>query len=406
MERKLSVVFLFLYALFFSVAKTLRLPNDWAKAHWLMDYHFGFIKRGLGGEVLGLFFEKTELNIVVLSVVILLTLYFLLLKTAFQTTVKEVNNLKKVLFYQVFFLSQYIVFTAHLIGYLDHLIFLFTFLTIFLILKNKIFYASIIAGVSVLFHEISFFLLIPVSIFAIMVSKNKILDFKYQSLFETSFLTKFFMFLIFPIFVLGSLFYFQDLNSVFTHSAVFNYLKGFKFIKEIPADSVSSGFTKSFAYQWKAQSPHFFQRVFVSTCTVFYGIPMLFMFLMILKYFDFKRNFYLIAIIGFISLCPLFLHAIAYDTYRIWSFPFLIMFLIFMILNLCKFPLNKNSSLHIFDWFLFVISFLLVTFIPNHLFDGEAERFSLLLRVFLSVPIVLMLIFYIKKSQIKKTETL
>jgi hypothetical protein len=34
-----------------TIARTIREPNDWAEAHWLLDYRFGFMKRGLIGTL-------------------------------------------------------------------------------------------------------------------------------------------------------------------------------------------------------------------------------------------------------------------------------------------------------------------------------------------------------------------
>ena len=38
---------LMLGALVATVLRTIRWPNDWSEAHWLLDYRFGFVKRGL-----------------------------------------------------------------------------------------------------------------------------------------------------------------------------------------------------------------------------------------------------------------------------------------------------------------------------------------------------------------------
>jgi hypothetical protein len=102
--------------LIFSVSKTIRIPNEWARSHWLLDYRFGFIKRGLAGELFGFLREETVL-ITILSAGILLLLYFLILKIALKTTL----NFEK--FLQDFILCHFSAFpihrfSAHLIGYL------------------------------------------------------------------------------------------------------------------------------------------------------------------------------------------------------------------------------------------------------------------------------------------------
>ena len=398
MKSRISVFLILFYTLAFSVGKTLRFPNDWAESHWLMDYRFGFIKRGLAGEIFSCLFPKTEFSITVLSAIILFALYFLFLLISGKEIFKKEFEVKKILFYLLFFSSQYIVFSAHLIGYLDHLVLLFTFLTVFLIRKKQIFIASLVAAFSVLIHEISFFILMPISVFALMISQISTEDFSLKLIVKKRNIFQILQFLLLPLLALLSIFLFHDGESL-QHVKVFNYLKKYSFIEENPADSVASGFTKSFFYQWEAQSPHFFQRVFVSTCTVFYGIPMLAMAFFIFKFFDFKKKLDLFLLLNAVCFSPLLLHAIAYDTYRIWTFPFIMLFLVFWILQMYQFPKNEKSSLNIFELFLFAISIIFTLFIPNHLFDGEVERFSFQTRVLCSFPLVFGLIFILKKPK-------
>ena len=54
MRRWLPIVscLLMLGALVATVLRTIRWPNDWSESHWLLDYRFGFVKRGLVGQVL------------------------------------------------------------------------------------------------------------------------------------------------------------------------------------------------------------------------------------------------------------------------------------------------------------------------------------------------------------------
>jgi len=105
MSRKIVLVFLYLYALAFSILKTARFPNEWAESHWLLDYRFGFIKRGLAGEIFGWFFRKDEWSIVVLSVGILFFLYVLIFRIAVKETFRNENSFYRILFFLIFFLS-------------------------------------------------------------------------------------------------------------------------------------------------------------------------------------------------------------------------------------------------------------------------------------------------------------
>ncbi|KQT17987.1 hypothetical protein ASG31_04420 [Chryseobacterium sp. Leaf404] len=405
MKSRIFLAVLYFYALFFSVCRTVRFPNDWAMAHWLMDYHSGIIKRGLAGEIFGFLFTKTELNITIVSAVVLVVLYLAVLMIALKESFRKKIQPLAVLFYLTFFISQYVVFSAHLIGYLDHLIFLMAILTVFLIRKKKVFIASLIAGLSVFIHEISFFLLIPVSVFALILSEIQAREFSLKKLMEGMMVRKMFIFLMLPVASLVSVFYLQEYHLRLNHSQIFSSLKDSGFISESAADSVASGFTKSFAYQWEAQNPHFFQRILMSTCTVFYGIPIAFMLLIIFKIFNLRKNLTLFFATVFICLCPLFLHAIAYDTYRIWTFPLMIVFLLFWILNSSETESLNFEKFPKSEFIIFIISLLLMVFTPLHLFDNEVENVSFFNKMIVLLQIIFITLFGVKKiSDLKKPE--
>lgn len=400
MSRKALIIPLYCYALAFSVLKTIRLPNDWSEAHWMMDYRFGFIKRGLAGEAFGWFFEKSESNILVLSVGMLFLLYALIFIIAVKETGRRKNSFYSILFFLTFFLSQYMIFSAHLIGYLDHVVFLMTFLSIFLIKKRNIFLASAVAAVSIFIHEISFFLLLPVSCFAVIVTES--VKFPMKTLFSLQVAKKLGLFLFLPVFTVFSVSMYQEMNGADYFNTVLSYLEHIPFIAYKVADSVSSAYTKSFSYYFKEQSGHFIQRLFISKATIFYGIPIIFSLWVIFKEFRLQKNFRLFTVLAMVSSVPLLLHAVAYDTYRIWSFPFMIIFLGFWIVSSesaeTRQPCEQISLPGIS---FFVISFALVTLMPNFLFDGQAERFSLPIRITVVLPMLIML-YSIKKAPTQK----
>lgn len=399
MSRKVLLSILCFYSLIFNVLKTLRLPSDWSEAHWMMDYRFGFTKRGLAGEIFGWFFEKNEFSIVILSAGILFLLYILILKIALNEIYKQQNSFYRILFFLIFFLSQYIIFSSHLIGYLDHVIILLTILIIFLIKQKKILLASIVATFSIFIHEISFLLMLPISCFAIIVSEISVEQFSFKNIVSANIIKKLVLFLILPFLTTISISSYQELNNENYFSHIFNYLKQIPFISEKAADSVASAYTKSFSYYFKEESSHFIQRIFLSKGTVFYGIPILFSLWMIFKEFRLKENFQLFFLLMVISFIPLLLHAVAYDTYRIWAFPFMILFLGFWILS-SKFKIKKEETrkLSTLEIAFFIISFLFVTLVPNDLLDNEVERFSLPIRLIMILPIFLIL-YLLKKPQ-------
>jgi len=400
MSRKALLILLYFYALVFSILKTIRLPNDWSEAHWMLDYRFGFIKRGLAGELFGWLSEKNEFTILVLSAGILFLLYFLIFMIAVKETDTRKNSFYSILFFLIFFLSQYIVFSAHLIGYLDHVVFLMTVLSVFLIKKRNIFLASVVAAVSIFIHEISFFLLLPVSCFALILTECR--QFPVKSFFSLNLLKKLALLLSLPVLTTFAVSMYQEMNGADYFNTVFNYLNHIPFIAHKAADSVSSAYTKSFSYYFKEQSGHFIQRLFISKATVFYGIPMIFSLWMIFKEFRLQKNLPIFALLIIISFVPLLLHAVAYDTYRIWSFPFMIMFLSFWILSSKSTETPEpHENISLTELAVFTVSFALVTMIPNSLFDDQVERFSLPIRLIMVLPMLIML-YFIKKAPIQK----
>lgn len=396
------MIFLYLYALIFSVSKTIRIPNQWAQSHWLVDYRFGFIKRGLAGELFGFLSVKNTFSITVLSILILAVLYFLIVKIALKTTLNNSGSYYRILFFIIFLLSQYIVFSAHLIGYLDHIIFLLTILAVYLTIRNKILLASLVAVFSIFIHEISVVLLLPVCCFAIIVNQMPERQFFIRDIFSRSLLKKFALFLIFPFVTAFFISFYQEINGGNYYAQIFSYLRQSSIPANV-ADSVCSAYTKSFTYYFREQYEHFFQRIFISKATIFYGIPIVLLLWLIFKEFKLKQNIHLFIILILITGVPLILHSIAYDTYRIWTFPYMILFLGFWILSVKTGKLEQIEPERPLVWeiIFFMVAFLFVSLIPNQLFDGETERLSLIIKAILILPILLIL-YFLKRSSTQK----
>lgn len=397
MKSKVVISLLYLYALIFSVLKTVGFPNQWSEAHWMLDYRFGFIKRGLGGEIFGWFFEKSQLNILILSSVILILLFGSLLIIAIRHTVKSLGNINRILFYLIFFLSQYMVFATHIIGYMDNLIFLSTILAIELIKYKQILLASILTTFCILIHELSFFLMLPICFFALIIN-NISKELSLKDIFNPSLLQKIFLFLLLPFVAMISLSINQELFGSDRHVSIFKYLSSVRFITKEVADSVSEAYTESFKDYLVSESPYFLQRIFVSKASIKYGIPILFLMFLIYKEFR-KVDIKILIFLAIISLLPLLLNAIAWDTYRIWSYPYLVLFLGFWILS-SKFDTKFvfNDKLSVFENIVLIISIILVSLITTPLFNGFTERFSLIERLLISCPIYFYIFFILKKA--------
>ncbi|EJL68616.1 hypothetical protein [Chryseobacterium populi] len=396
MNRKVLLSFLYVYALIFSVLKTIRFPNDWSEAHWLLDYRSGFIKRGLAGEIFGFFFEKNELNILIVSALILVLLYISVLIIPIKQIFKEQISIYKVLFYLIFFLSQYIVFSAHVIGYLDHVVFLLAMLIIYLIKRKNILFSSIVLSAAILIHEISFFLILPASFFTLIITEILNDRFSFGNIFSPVILKKLFQFFTLPFVVMLSVLLYQEVNGENYYSLILHDLKHYTFINKNAAESVATAYSESFRYYLSNEGRYFFKRIFFSKCTVLFGIPLLFLLLMTYKEFK-NLNLSLFILFVVVSLFPLLLHAIAWDTIRIWSFPFMTLFLAFWVVSSHYKTENYSWKLSVFEIILFMVSIMLVALVPNNLFNGEAERFSLWIRLIWLIPVILGL-YFLKKA--------
>jgi hypothetical protein len=243
--------------------------------------------------------------------------------------------------------------------------------------------------------------MLPISCFALIITEDPDKNFSFKNIFTSYLLKKLALFLVLPFFSIIIVSLYQEINGKDYFSLIYNYLKKYPFINDRRADSLSSAYTTSFSYYFNDESPHFFQRLFISKGTILFGIPILFSLWMIFKEFNLKQHFQLFLLLAIVSFVPLLLHAIAWDTYRIWSFPFMILFLGFWILS-SKFKIEHKESrnLSTLEIVFFILCFLLVTLIPNILFDNEVERFHLIARSIIILPIFLIL-YFLKKPQPK-----
>src|SRR6185436_3901677 len=125
-------------ALAATAARAVRLPNDFAEAHWLLDYRYGFIKRGLAGSVLNLAvrlgLHVSASTIAWISAVVFAALMAALLAIAGRILMRLEWSGALYLTLAAFTTSPFIVTSAQLLGYLDHLTFLLTLAAVWLAL--------------------------------------------------------------------------------------------------------------------------------------------------------------------------------------------------------------------------------------------------------------------------------
>ncbi len=165
--------------LFLSILRGIRLPNLWSYTHFLFDYRYGFIKRGLIGQIFKSFDSSYLISYNFFSIFsfTILALNILLFILMIKDLIKEEDPLFLGISL-VFASSIGIVFFAHTVGYSDHIGLLITLTS--LRIKNlftKALFTFPALICSIFIHEAIFVIFFPVILISFIHSlhgKNRI----------------------------------------------------------------------------------------------------------------------------------------------------------------------------------------------------------------------------------------
>ncbi|HSP90475.1 MAG TPA: hypothetical protein VLN08_06200 [Vicinamibacterales bacterium] len=146
------------WAMAVTMARAVRYPNDFAEAHWLLDYRFGFIRRGFAGTLLSLasstgLASHSEQAVAAASVMALVAFVLLLLWAASRVVSSDTDAGVSFAAAAIFATSPFVVMTAHFMGYLDHLFLAAAFAAAWLARSGRIRSAAALSAVGVLVHE-------------------------------------------------------------------------------------------------------------------------------------------------------------------------------------------------------------------------------------------------------------
>ena len=169
--RKLCSCVLLLGALAATLARTVRWPNDWSEAHWLLDYRFGFVKRALPGEVLSLLtgghvgegaIRTAGVACFALLTAAVLFMVFRILRAARWHSAVVIAMV-------AFVTSPYVVLMAHLVGYFEQLYLVIGFVSILLAQRGRLLFGSLLQALALLVHESSIVVVFPAFTLAAML---------------------------------------------------------------------------------------------------------------------------------------------------------------------------------------------------------------------------------------------
>jgi hypothetical protein len=376
-----------LYAIIISIARTIRQPNDWSEAHWLVGYQLGVYKRGLIGSIVNELFNYEQASTVekfiffcsILLVVIFVFLLFKIYqKISFPLAIAMAT-------------SPLLMMFGHLVAYFDYFLFIITFLSLYCIKTKKKIFIPFLLILGLLIHESIAFIGFPVIVLALLsenLSNQKGIEsqeFK-KKIYET---IKIF---VAPVILLLLLVFFIESGAdvPIKKQAILDHLNKYGFIA-IWHELVADAYNESFIYYLKTQYQDFPNRFFKP---IF--IPIYLNIAFFLAYFHIAlrkqaTKSIVIILVYFVILSPLLLHLIAWDTTRIWVYPLLQATLLFYVFSdACQMRFNGAKKHLAFFLCLFMAIMNIIYEIP--LVDDIPERFSLTKRLALNTPILFYLV--------------
>lgn len=154
-----------------SLLRTVRAPNDWAEAHWLLDYRFGFVKRGLPGQLLTwstdlIGVPVTEALVAGIGHALLAVFAAVMLAMALRIVRATGWRTGPVAAMVVLLTSPFAVLAGHLVGYFDHAFFVLGVLSLWLVRRGAVWAGAVVQAVALLVHESCVLLVYPAFVLA------------------------------------------------------------------------------------------------------------------------------------------------------------------------------------------------------------------------------------------------
>jgi hypothetical protein len=400
--KKLNKYSIYLYSSLvlvyvFTITKAIRLPNDWAEAHWLIGYQFGFIKRGLPGEILRTlsYFYENKLDLIILmSLTIFCLLSIFIIKSCVSIINQKHSGFTDYAVLYTFLASPFVVMSAHLMGYYDHLLYVIVFIAINLKRSQYlIVFTTLLLSVSILIHEISLLIVLPICIFNYIISTN------YSN--SKHLIRNITVIIAIPIITFSFIFYNNVFNSIDPNTLV-KHLSEYDFIRENRNTLVPESITTSFIHYLKTEYSYFFSRILNPNLSINVGVPLFLILFITYEMISLsgKAKKRLFACYLFCVFTPLLLHFIAWDTERISTYALFIAFIGF-------YSLKKNNLLNNYSslssksiCFLFIAACFINSTLKINLMDNVTERFQLLYRLLFFI-FLLVNIYFIKNKSLK-----
>jgi hypothetical protein len=158
--------------LFLSILRGIRFPSIWSYSHFLFNYDFGIIKRGLIGEIISQFNNPYLISYKFLCVfsIAIFSINIILL----SVLIKDFINSQSLILIgcsAVFASSLAVVFLSHSIGYFDHVGLLVALTTLKISgFYKKMLFLLLFMPFALLIHEAIFIMFFPVIFMSLLLS--------------------------------------------------------------------------------------------------------------------------------------------------------------------------------------------------------------------------------------------
>jgi hypothetical protein len=338
------MIILFFYAVFIGFVEGFRMPNLWSINYYIPSFFDGFYRRSLGGTLLWIFGD-IRFNYYFVVFFQFLILFFLIYFVYRAIRYSHAS----ILLATIYFLSPLGGYLFHEVGYIEQLLYFLSFVSIYLLLRLKIFASIILLIASMFFHEMALLTTLPILLFYIFLNDHDI-----------KFAVKF-IFLPAMAFLIVFLF-FQTVST----EALLTLKDNIKLNSSYP---IRDGYFSIFTNEFFGSR----MRFYYTLDNLFLGTMLAVLLLLIILLLNYFQSKFLIQFSAMMAiLAPLFLGFFGWDTDR-WIF---LGFTNFFIISYFIYHKFFNSSSHSkLNYLVLIIFFTAFLSMPDlKYFDGYSPR--------------------------------
>ena len=379
MTRTAAIVGAVVTTTIITCLRAARLPNNFATEHWLIDYRFGFVKRGLVGSIVAvgataLRARPSEAGIQALAVVAFVTFCAAIVWVCVRMLRRSGWSTDIALAALVFLSSPFVVMSAHLVGYYDNIVVMLGIVALALVFAGRIRSAAIVQALSLLVHENTLLLTLPAVVWATCLTTP-----------PTESPRRRMLPLLAPIAVFALLLVRQGTAPHRLEPLLTHYLSTYPFVASTVADvRVPHWITIGFYDSYMLHQGHVQERVLSQPMIALVFPSLLALLGMLFVGEAFAAVSARTAVAVAICLLPQSMHLLVWDTARTWTYSILCAFLLVWI-DVESRPVRPCSPQ--FVRFVALSALLVNAIAVTPLMDGRRERFDVATRLLMYAPV-------------------